>query len=505
MIADKVGQEGWPVLSRLRSLKPDERRSGLVETVTGLVEGYRTTFEPAYARRLAEHSQSRGMDGCEAPMNHPADRSPRRSSFEPGSIERGQSLENTVRTSGTGRAKRAVGCGLERTRTPAPARRAAVRKSESRFCSFRLARSGTVDRSTYRGSCCTTFITLWQRSAHIQPRIAGAESQDACLPLALRGFACAIFWSGRLRPGSRLPATRDLAAQYGLSRGTVVSAFEELKSEGYLHGSRGSGTYVSSVLPEHLLQVAPEPAELSRGSSRRTRLSDYGARVQPFSNLESRPTRAFRANLPALDLFPTRIWTRIAERRLRRLSIPQLLGCDTLGYLPLRTAVADYLNTSRGTQCEPEQVMIVSGTQEALDLAARLILNPGDQVCLEEPGYPGAAMAFEALGAKICPVPVDSEGMELPGAREAKLVYVTPGHQFPVGTTMSLARRLQLLEWARRSCALIFEDDYDSEFRYTGRPIPALQGLDQQGGALCRKLQQGALSFVASWLFGASA
>jgi GntR family transcriptional regulator/MocR family aminotransferase len=289
---------------------------------------------------------------------------------------------------------------------------------------------------------------------------------------------------GRLRPGSRLPATRDLATQYGLSRGTVVSAFEELKAEGYLHGSRGSGTYVSSVLPENLLQVAAEPRQrLSASQQPPRRLSSYGVRVQPFPNLENRPTRAFRANLPALDLFPTRIWTRIAERRLRHLSIPQLLGCDTMGYLPLRMAVAEYLNTSRGTRCAPEQVMIVSGTQEALDLAGRLILNPGDQVCVEEPGYPGAAMAFEALGAKICAVPVDSEGMELPGprARKAKLVYLTPGHQFPTGVTMSLARRLQLLQWARRSCALIFEDDYDSEFRYAGRPIPALQGLDQHG------------------------
>jgi GntR family transcriptional regulator / MocR family aminotransferase len=285
---------------------------------------------------------------------------------------------------------------------------------------------------------------------------------------------------GRLRPGSRLPATRDLAAQYRLSRGTVVSAFDELKSEGYLQGSRGSGTYISNVLPEHLLQVQASQRLAVRKQPPR-RLSDYAARVQPFSNLESRPTRAFRANLPALDLFPTKIWTRIAERRLRRLSIPQLLGCDTLGYLPLRDAIADYLNTSRGTQCKAEQVMIVSGTQEALDLAGRLVLNSGDPVYMEEPGYPGASLAFEALGAKICAVPVESEGMELPGARKAKLVYATPGHQFPLGTTMSLARRLQLLEWARRSCALIFEDDYDSEFRYTGRPIPALQGLDQEG------------------------
>jgi GntR family transcriptional regulator / MocR family aminotransferase len=300
---------------------------------------------------------------------------------------------------------------------------------------------------------------------------------------ALRGDILA----GRLRPGSRLPATRDLATQYALSRGTVVSAFEELKSEGYLQGSRGSGTYVSSVLPENLLQVAPGPRQRPPSIRQQPRrLSGYAMRVQAFQNLESRPTRAFRANLPALDLFPTRIWTRIAERRLRHLSIPHLLGCDTMGYLPLRISVADYLNTSRGTRCSPEQVMIVSGTQEALDLAGRLILNPGDQVCLEEPGYPGAAMTFEALGAKMCAVPVDNEGMQLPGRRErnARLVYVTPGHQFPVGVTMSLARRLQLLEWARRACALIFEDDYDSEFRYAGRPVPALQGLDQHAVVL---------------------
>ena len=287
--------------------------------------------------------------------------------------------------------------------------------------------------------------------------------------------------AGRLRPGSRLPATRDLAGQYRLSRGTVLSAFEELKSEGYLHGSAGSGTYVSSVLPEHLLQVTTQHSQERPSQKQTPPLSVYGLRVQPFPNLESRPTRAFRANLPALDLFPAQIWTRLAERRLRHLSIPQLLGCDTMGYLPLRTAIAAYLNASRGTQCEPEQVMIVSGTQEALDLAGRMILNPGDSVCMEDPGYPGAAMAFEALGAKICPVSVDHEGMRIPSARKTKLVYITPGHQFPLGVTMSLARRLQLLDWARRSRALIFEDDYDSEFRYSGRPVPALQGLDRQG------------------------
>ena len=200
-----------------------------------------------------------------------------------------------------------------------------------------------------------------------------------------------------------------------------------------------------------------------------------------FSGYEMRPTRAFRPNLPALDLFPTTLWTQVAARCLRRVSTSLLMGCEPLGHLPLRRAVAEYLNTSRGVKCVPEQVAIVSGVQEALDLVARLFLNPGDRVCMENPGYSGAAMVFEAFGAKISFAGLDEEGMslrQLP-SRGARLVYVTPGHQFPLGTTMSLARRLQLLEWARKSGALIVEDDYDSEYRYSGRPVPALQGLDR--------------------------
>jgi GntR family transcriptional regulator/MocR family aminotransferase len=289
---------------------------------------------------------------------------------------------------------------------------------------------------------------------------------------------------GRLRPGARLPGTRDLAGQYGLSRGTIVNAFEQLKSEGYLEGSVGSGTYVSKLLPEELLQVTRE----TRGRppvqrQRRRSVSDYGRRVTLFSGLENRPTRAFRTDLPALNLFPIELWMQITTRRLRRASTNLLLGCDPLGYQPLREAVADYLCTSRGVKCVPAQVAIVSGVQEALDLVARLFLNPGDRVCMENPGYPGAAIVFEAVGAKICESCVDDEGMELRDASlyGARLVYVTPAHQFPLGITMSLRRRLELLEWARKSGALIFEDDYDSEFRYSGHPVPALQGLDRYG------------------------
>jgi GntR family transcriptional regulator/MocR family aminotransferase len=295
--------------------------------------------------------------------------------------------------------------------------------------------------------------------------------------------------SGRLRPGARLPSTRDLASQFGLARGTIVNAFEQLKSEGYVEGSVGSGTYVSKVLPEKLLHVSSghvasrHAAKLAVPRKRQPAVSDYGRRAKLFGGYENRPTRAFRANLPALDLFPMTLWTKITLRCLRRLSRRHLMGCDPLGYIPLRQAVAEYLSRSRGVRCVPEQVAIVSGVQEALDLTARLLLNPGDRVCVENPGYPGAILVFQAFRARIFAAEVDDEGIgvrQLP-SQGVRLIYVTPAHQFPLGTTMSLARRLQLLEWARNSGTVIFEDDYDSEYRYSGRPIPALQGLDGSG------------------------
>jgi GntR family transcriptional regulator/MocR family aminotransferase len=288
---------------------------------------------------------------------------------------------------------------------------------------------------------------------------------------------------GRLRPGTRLPATRDLARQYGLSRGTIVNAFDQLTCEGYVEGSVGSGTYVSSVLPDKLLYVASRQPKSVVQSKRRPAISDYGRRATLFVGYESRPTRAFRANLPALNLFPVALWTKITLRCLRRISTRHLMGCGPLGFIPLRKAVATYLSNSRGVRCLPEQVAIVSGTQEALDLTTRLLLNPGDRVCVENPGYPGATLVFQAFRAKIISAAVDDEGIDIRrlSLQGVRLIYVTPAHQFPMGTTMSLARRLQLLERARKSGAVIFEDDYDSEFRYSGRPIPALQGLDGSG------------------------
>jgi GntR family transcriptional regulator/MocR family aminotransferase len=208
--------------------------------------------------------------------------------------------------------------------------------------------------------------------------------------------------------------------------------------------------------------------------------------VTPVPGFERRAARAFRTNQPALDLFPTMLWAQVASRRVRRAPMRLLLDCEPAGYPPLRAAVADYLRTSRGVRCGAEQVVIVSGVQEALALVARLVLDPGDRVCMEDPGYIGAAHAFQAVGAQIVAMPVDDGGMRLRETRlrGVRLAYVTPAHQFPLGVSMSLPRRLALLDWARRSGALILEDDYDSEYRYAGRPLPALQGLDDHGVVL---------------------
>jgi GntR family transcriptional regulator / MocR family aminotransferase len=295
---------------------------------------------------------------------------------------------------------------------------------------------------------------------------------------------------GRLRPGSRLPSSRDLASQYRLSRGTIVTAFEQLKSEGYIEGTIGCGSYVSKVLPEKLLNVATTRTELHRFPNRTRRsqrnLSEYARRLRWFAPLELRRSLAFLPNVPALDLFPTALWAQIAARRFRMATASLLLGCDPLGYRPLREAIADYLRTSRGVRLGFEQVVIVSGVQEALDLTVRLFLNPGDRLCMENPGYIGASCVFEAFGAQVVRAPVDEEGMVLNdrSVRGVRLIYVTPGHQFPLGITMSLCRRLHLLELAENADALIFEDDYDSEYRYSSRPMPALQGLDRAGRVL---------------------
>jgi GntR family transcriptional regulator/MocR family aminotransferase len=206
-------------------------------------------------------------------------------------------------------------------------------------------------------------------------------------------------------------------------------------------------------------------------------------RVQADNN-----RRAFQNGLPAFDEFPFKVWSKLASKRLRNPARELLAYGDPAGYRPLRKAIAAHLKSMRGVQCEPDQVVVVGGTQQALALIARILLNPGDRVWIEDPCYPGARNALLAAGAKVVPVPLDEAGFSLPVAlkrrKNVRLAYVTPSHQFPLGVTMSLSRRLALLEWAKQSNGWIVEDDYNSEFRYAGRPLPSLQGLDSHGAVI---------------------
>jgi GntR family transcriptional regulator/MocR family aminotransferase len=297
---------------------------------------------------------------------------------------------------------------------------------------------------------------------------------------------------GRLAPGARLPSTRQLAADLRVSRSTAVQAYEQLRAEGYIEGLGGAETRVSGALPDSFVRAgarepdAPVPLRTSLVPSSRARatMAAHRRSAPPFGL----GPRAFRAGVPAVDVFPVDTWGRIMARRWSRTPARDLAYGDAFGYRPLREAVADYLRAARGVRCTADQVMITAGSQQALDLAARVLLDQGDKVWLEDPGYHGARGAFTAAGANIAPIPVDNEGLDVMAGRtlapDAKLAFVTPSRQLPLGSTMSLARRLALLEWATSSRAAIFEDDYDSEFRYASRPLPALQGLDRSGCVL---------------------
>jgi GntR family transcriptional regulator/MocR family aminotransferase len=292
--------------------------------------------------------------------------------------------------------------------------------------------------------------------------------------------------SGRLPAGTRLPPQRDLARELGVSRNTVMLAFEQLTVEGYLEGRVGAGTFVTQTLPDDLLQVRrPAPAaranarSTSRGLSRRGRMLAKNEVSLPLAG-EMRP---FRIGMPDPRAFPFHEWARIISRLWRNPPQELVRYGDPAGYGPLREAIAAYAAAARGVRCDPSQVIVVSGSQQALDLAARLLLDPGDEVWVEDPGYIGAGAALRAAGAELRPVPVDNQGLRVDeGERTAPLAraaYVTPSHQFPLSVTMSLPRRLALLKWAAAHGAWILEDDYDSEYRYEGRPLASLQGLDQ--------------------------
>jgi GntR family transcriptional regulator/MocR family aminotransferase len=309
---------------------------------------------------------------------------------------------------------------------------------------------------------------------------SGDRSKHLSLYEAVRGAIV----SGRLPPGARLPASRDLARQLGLSRGTVASAYDELVAEGFVRGSRGAGTFVADSLPDSWF--APGPQAVADARPREVRLSSRGERLtrSPFLALPLGPARPFRPHTPAVEPFPRARWMQLVARHARRSHTDQLRDVDARGYRPLREALTAYLRASRGLRCNVDQVVIVSGVLQALDLVSRLVMDPGESAWLEDPGYFGARCILEASGAAVVPVRVDSCGMDvalgIARAPRARLAYVTPARQVPLGSTLSLQRRIQLLDWADKASAWIFEDDYDSEFLYEGRLLPALQGLDSR-------------------------
>jgi GntR family transcriptional regulator/MocR family aminotransferase len=292
----------------------------------------------------------------------------------------------------------------------------------------------------------------------------------------------------------KLPSTRALASQLNVSRNTVLNAYQQLMVEGYLESTVGNGTFVAQVLPDHLFTpVGPnDPMDTTSREPGVPRFSDHAKLQLEAPQLDDVTLwpqgalpRPFRFGVPALQVFPYKLWSRLVVRRARSMSVNFFTYQDLAGYRPLREAIAAHVTVSRRVQCIPDQIIIVPGAQEGMDLVARLLIDKGNAVWMEDPGYLQARGVFLGSGAEIIPVPVDQEGLIVEAgiarAPRARLAYVTPSHQFPLGVTMALTRRLALLEWAKQANAYILEDDYDSEYRFARRPLPALQGLDDAG------------------------
>ncbi|MBV9523216.1 MAG: PLP-dependent aminotransferase family protein [Alphaproteobacteria bacterium] len=302
----------------------------------------------------------------------------------------------------------------------------------------------------------------------------------------LYGQLRAAILAGRLRPGARIPSSRLLAAELGCARGTILLAFDQLHAEGYLRSTGGSGTFVAEEIPDDLLSVRRPAERRDDGREDRLRLSaNAAALLAAPAPVAPGLGAALQIGQPALDAFPRELWAKLSAETWRGPAGRRLLAASPTGYPPLRVAIADYLRAARGLDCRPEEVIVTSGTQHALSLLVRLLLDPGDRVWLEEPGYPALPPILLAAGARSEPIPVDGEGISVATGRRiapaARLAVVAPSHQYPLGVVMSLPRRLELLRWAEASDAWIVEDDYDSEFRYRGRPLEPLRVLDETG------------------------
>jgi GntR family transcriptional regulator/MocR family aminotransferase len=288
--------------------------------------------------------------------------------------------------------------------------------------------------------------------------------------------------SGEIPAGTRLPAGRQLARQLGVARVTVSRAYDQLAAEGFVESRVGAGTFVADLdKVRQLVETAPKTF--------RPALMDWGTRVIDLSRQDSsadspRQEIDFGFGRSFAERFPYDIWRRLLRRYLSTDDAMLSRYGSAAGFFPLRRAIADYVGRARGVRCTPEEVVIVSGAQQAIDILARLLLSRGDEVLVETPGYRDAYVLFRLHQARLVGLPVDNEGLpvdRIPVNCRARLVFVTPSHQFPKGGTMPLARRLALLEWARQHEAMVIEDDYDGDLRYTGSSLAALQGLDEDG------------------------
>ena len=306
--------------------------------------------------------------------------------------------------------------------------------------------------------------------------------------LALKKYIVA----GELRPGARLASTRSLALELKVSRFTVVNALDRLLAEGYLAARRGAGTFVVETLPEQRMRP-PRDATIGRqrrrvGGTGAAILSRRGRAVSEMVITGPRgdhdQPRPFHPRRPPLDIFPLALWARLVRRQWSSHHVHHLDYGDPAGYRPLRERVAEHIAVTRGIHCTTDQVIVTSGAQQAFDLLFRLLLDPGDKAWIEEPGYLDVRAALVAAGAELVPVPVDRDGINVgEGIRRAKgarLAIVSPSHQYPTGATLSATRRAALLDWAYGANAWIIEDDYDSYFRYRGRPMAALRTLDYE-------------------------
>ncbi|MDQ0586467.1 MocR-like pyridoxine biosynthesis transcription factor PdxR [Variovorax paradoxus] len=279
---------------------------------------------------------------------------------------------------------------------------------------------------------------------------------------------------GLLRPGDRVASARSLASELGVARGTVETAYNQLAGEGYFSPQGQAGTVVSPSLP----------------SPRSVRRLPRQAEARAFDPVlaEPAPPPPLQLGIPALDAFPRKLWARLVSRRARATTAADMFYGDPSGHLPLRTAIAAYLRVSRGVACHPSQVFVTGGYRASLALISHALLDKDDRVWVEDPGYPPTQEVLRSAGQRTVPVPVDEEGLVVARgmrkAAKARMAVVTPSHQAPLGVSMSLARRLQLLDWASQAKAWIVEDDYDGEYRYAGPPLPALKSLDRHDRVL---------------------